>query len=63
MAHSDDDYTHTLSAFEQEILKFLRAFETIQEDLRLGGGQGSAGPTGRGGRRHLATIRQRVRAD
>ena len=36
MAHDDRTYTQTLTTLQHEIVAFLRAFETIQEDLRLG---------------------------
>jgi predicted esterase len=36
MANDDSSYTRTLTTLQNEILTFLRAFEKIQEDLRLG---------------------------
>lgn len=36
MAHDDGVYAATLTTLQQEIVNFLRTFEAIQEDLRLG---------------------------
>jgi hypothetical protein len=33
---NDDQYAATLTTLQQEILNFLRTFEKVQEDLRLG---------------------------
>src|SRR6266852_6745836 len=36
MAASNSDYTSRLDAFEQEIVSYLRTFESIHENLLLG---------------------------
>src|SRR5258708_8431414 len=36
MAPSNSDYTSRLDAFEQEIVSYLRTFESIHENLLLG---------------------------
>jgi len=36
MPHDDDAYTATLTTLQNEIVNFLRTFEKVQEDLRLG---------------------------
>jgi predicted esterase len=36
MAHDEDAYTATLTTLQHEIVNFLRTFEKVQEDLRLG---------------------------
>jgi len=41
MAHDDGAYAATLTTLQNEIVNFLRTFETIQEDLRLGEVAGS----------------------